>query len=624
MKQMKTTKSKTVDQNRNYFNPYASSTSSTPSSVRQKSKSPYGYPKRGEQIRGEERLKKSSHSTRKKRSTTQKKRNMTTSDKRIGSTTNKQMRSQGTRSYSQSDVYIAATQMTPEQRRMQMRKKTKLTKSQRMKMRRKRQIQSIIRIIVAMCVTVGVVWGGLELKEGLKKPSISHQQVKLGTLNMSTMYDGIIFRNEKIILSEEEGYAKYIVAEGEKVEKNGNVYVLVDEANLATSTSAKQEVESQIYNKADKKKQLSTNQDLRYSIDQGLKNDMQTFYNNRYDSSTNPVYTLRSKLDSSIASRTTIYTAEQVVSNQDVVALKKEIEDHIANYQKGKASLQSGIISYRMDGCETENALSVIETMDYASYEKYQKIDSATRLSPSKLQKEAPIYKLVYSNEWYVVTYVDSSQDQLNEGQLYDLNFEEITGKNVKCRLISKKEEDKKVQLVFRSSEQMDQLLGNRKVNFSIGEKELSGLKIPTEAITELNMLKLPEKFLKNENGVTGAYRQKDTAVEFVEIQDYEKSGETYLVSQEMTSGLKINDILVETESGETYKITESEVRKGVYVINSQIAKFTPIEILAQNGEYTLVKYNNSSKLKEMDKIISNPMSIKNGQLLEDMKIENE
>ena len=223
-----------------------------------------------------------------------------------------------------------------------------------------------------------------------------------------------------------------------------------------------------------------------------------------------------------------------------------------------------------------------------------------------------------------MVTYVDSSQDQLNEGQLYELSFEEITGKNVKCRLISKKEEDKKIQLVFKSSEQIDQLLGSRKVNFSIGEKELSGLKIPIEAITELNMLKLPLNFLKNENGVTGAYRQKDTAVEFVEIQDYEKSGENYFVPQEMTSGLKINDVLVETESGETYKITESEVRKGVYVINSQIARFTPIEILAQNGEYALVKYNNLSRLKEMDKIISNPMSIKNGQLLEDMKIENE
>lgn len=622
MKQMKKTRGKAQKNNPAYFNPYESSVRPVQiNTVRRGERHTYDSNPTN-RLKQTERIKKQSQI--KSKPLIQKK-----NKKPVPITKEKVKKIPPQRQVQSAPHNYTTTvrQTSAEQRRMEMRrKKTQLTKSQRMRLKKQRQRHAVIKLGLVMCLTIAMVWGGLELKEMLKKPAISYQTVKQGTLDMSTLFEGVLFRNEKIIESEEEGYAKYLVADGEKVEKGGMIYALVDEGKLEVSTTAKEEIEAQIYNEADKKQELSTNQDLRYSIDQGLKNDMETFYNSRYDMSTNPVYSLRSKLDSSIASRTTIYAAEQVVSNQEAVAQRKELEQNIQSYQKGKRAGQTGIVSYHMDGYETEDALSTINAMDYTIFTNYQRIDEAVNLAPSEIKKEVPLYKLILDNTWYVVTYIDAKEDQWVQNKSYRLNFDEINSGSVECTLISKKEEESRIRLVFKSTEQIEHLLANRNVTFTMGEKEVTGLKIPLEAKVQLNMMKIPKDYVTIENNVSGVYRQKDQIVQFVPIKIQQKQEDCYYVIQDLEQGnsLKLNDVIVQTETGNTYQLTESQVKDGVYVINNQMAQFAAIEILAQNSEYALVKYNNESQLKEMDKIISNPKSIKNGQLLEDMKIQNE
>lgn len=624
MKQTKKITSKTPVNHKDYFNPYASSVKPVQRNTVKREKQRTYDSNHISGLRQEERIKKKS--PQKSKQLTKK-----PTHEPVSIAKEKMKRTQPAKAIRPvSKGYTNPTmvkQSSTEQRRMEMRKKkAHLTQSQRIRLKKQRQMRAVIKIIFVMGLTIGIVWGGLEIKEGLKKPSISYQTVKQGTLDMSTLFEGVLLRNEKIIESQDEGYAKYLVADGEKVEKDGIVYALVDEGKLEASTTAKEEIESQIYNEADKKKSLSSNQDLRYSIDQGLKNAIETFYNNRYDMNINNVYSLRSKLESSIASRTTIYVAEQVISNQEAVAQRKELEKNIESYQKGKVTGQAGIISYHMDGFETENALSAIQTMDYAAYTKYRKAGGAVNLAPNEIKKGVPLYKLIVDNVWYIVTYIDTKEDKWVLNQTYPLNFDEISSGSVQCTLVSKKEEESRIQLVFKSSEQIDHLLANRYVTFTMGEKEVTGLKIPLEAKVQLNMIKIPKEYVVTENNQDGVYRQKGQAVEFVPINVQQKQEDAVYVIQdlEQVNGLKLNDILVKTDTNATYQVTESVVQEGVYVINNQMAQFVPIEILAQNSEYALVKYNNKSRLKEMDKIISNPKSIKNGQLLEEMNIQNE
>ena len=92
---------------------------------------------------------------------------------------------------------------------VRQRKPKTMNKSQQKQLKARRQMQFRLKVIAIMCMTVAVVWGGISLKESLIKPSISHQTVKVGTLDTATVLDGVIFRNEKSNRGRSSGYKIY-------------------------------------------------------------------------------------------------------------------------------------------------------------------------------------------------------------------------------------------------------------------------------------------------------------------------------------------------------------------------------------------------------------------------------
>lgn len=625
MKQKKNIRSNVKDSNRHYFNPYETSASSNGNNLKSNtSKHTYQEMKRIETKKKSNQQVSIGSNTQKQKRRPTKKKNVTDANKEPKAIQRQQSTSKKHTMQGKTTKSINA--MSSKRKRMPIKKKAKLTKAQRIYLKRRHQIQIVWRIFLMMSVIISGIWGGSLLVENLTKTKISYQVVKMGSLDTSTVFEGVVFRNEKIILSEDEGYAKYIAAEGEKLEKDGTVYVLVDEENLATTTVAKEEVDSQIYNEATNNEGFSTNLDKRYNLDQEVKKNIEQFYNNRYESSTSYIYNLRSKLDSSVTKRTDLYASEQEETNQALIKLKQEIEANLANYHRGKAVSQPGLISYYMDGHESENAIETIEALNDNTYNQYRKGNTFTTLAPSTLKKQDPIYKLVVNNEWYVVSYIDTEDDQWSVGYTYDLAFETLDNQSVQFTLISKKEEENKTQLVFKSANQIGKFLSVRDISFSIGDKNMTGLKIPLESIVELNLIKIPAEYVMKENDILGVYRKKGEEVIFVPLDVHNKSDDMYYIIQDLSNldTIQLNDTLVLKDPEKTYKVTDIEVASGVYVINSQVAKFKQIELLTQNQEYALVKYNANSQLKEMDKIISNPKSVSKDQLLEDMKIQNE
>lgn len=624
MKQRKkiTNRSKTTQ--RSYFNPYETT---TPGRATSRST----YKQYVAALGSDERVKKTTSSKKAspKKSTNKasglsKKQSSKTSDikkvQKSKKTSNKQQTKQKARA-------IPNSNLSPEQRRTQMRKKVNVTKAQRLKMKQRRHYQMILRVTLVMCLTIGVVWGGISLKEFITKPTISTQIVKMGTLDTSNHFEGIIFRNEKVVYSEEAGNVRYVIAEGEKVKKEGTVYVLVDEKNLVTTTSEKEKVDTEIYNNAENNAVISNNQDARYNLEQEVKSRFEDFYNNRYENRTSYIYTLRGQLDSSVTNRTNLYAIEQEKKNQELVALKEEIETDLSNYQKGKAAADSGIISYRMDGNETENIQDTIDTLTYETYNKIRRTASISTLGQSEISSGDPIYKVILNNEWYIVTYVDAKEaEAYTVNQTYAINFDELGGQIVNFKLDAKKEEKTRVQLVFKTSNQINDFLDTRTVNFSIGEKATSGLKIPNQAIVEQNLIKIPTQFCTDVEGKTTVYRKKGEITETIELNVQYMQNDMQYIRQDLTdvNNIQVNDILINQEDGTTYQVSEVETKQGVYVINNKVAKFKEIEILVQSDDYAIVKYTGKSQLKEMDKIISNPKSIKIDQLIDDMRIENE
>ena len=523
---------------------------------------------------------------------------------------------------------IAQESISPQKRRETLRKRNKLTKAQIQRMKKRRKQRFILRVVITMAMTTLGVWGIIQLKDMLEKPKVSYQVVKTGTIDNSKSMSGIILRNEQVIYSEDEGNIQYVVSEGEKVKKDGLVYVLVDEQQLAQSTKVQNEVDEQIYQKAEDRKEISYYQDQIYNLDEDVKANLEMFYDNRYENTTHFVYTLRGQLDQNINKRTAIYTQEQKEQKQEIADLKTKIEANISQYHLGKTAPVAGIISYKVDGQEVVNVSDLLEKIDYKKYNSIIKDSKLNYLNKNTVSKEEPIYKIILDNKWYIVSYIDlSKEEDFKEGQSYYLDFTGTTNRQVNFKLISKQnEEDKRIRLVFETNDQITDFLDLRTINFTIGNKNVSGLKIPKQAIVEQNMLKIPSAYCVEKEGHLGVYRKTGEVTEFIPIKvQYRKEDDSYIRQDiAQASSIQINNIIVEPETGNTYQVTDIETKQGVYVINGKIAEFKTIEVEMISGEYAIVKYGGNTQLKEMDKMISNPKGIKLEQLLTDMSIQNE
>lgn len=473
---------------------------------------------------------------------------------------------------------------------------------------------------------VAAVMGVFFIKDQLTKTKIATQIVQMGTLNASTLFQGVVLRSEKVITAQETGNAQYVVAEGEKVKKDGLVYVLGEPGKLTTTTTQIEKVENQLYHNAESNKGLAANQNERYNLTQEIKDNFEDYYQHCFDTTTNYIYTLRSKLDANVRNRTDLYVSQEEGKEDGVVAQKVALDQLLSQYQKGKGAEHSGIVSFQMDGYETEDIEKALETMDYNTFNKLKKVSLTTQLGQSALEKDQPIYKLVLNNNWYIVTY--TKENDYEQGKEYPLYFEELGNKEVLFTLVQKQEEDNKVKLVFKSSYQIGDFLDKRAVSFSIGNRAVSGLKIPVSAIVEQNYIKIPMNFTFKEDDKRGVYRKKNDKVQFIplNIQSTDHENECYYVIQDLSDSTKVqlNDILVGEDNKTTYEVTQSKVVQGVYVVNSKIAHFKEIEIMDKSNEYAIVSYNNNTGLKELDKIIANPKNVKMDQLLEEFKIQNE
>ncbi len=523
---------------------------------------------------------------------------------------------------------ISQESISPQKRRESIKKRNKLTKAQIQRMKKRRKQRLILRVVMTMALTTLGVWGIIQLKDMLEKPKVSYQIVKTGTIDNSKSMSGIILRNEQVIYSEDEGNIQYVVSEGEKVKKDGLVYVLVDEQQLTQSTKKQNEVDEQIYQKAEDRKEISYYQDQIYKLNEDVKTNLEMFYDNRFENTTHFVYTLREQLEQNINKRTAIYTQEQKEQKQNIADLKTEIEANINQYHLGKTAPEAGIISYKVDGQEVENVSELLEKIDYKKYNSIIKGSKLNYLNKNIVTKEDPIYKIILDNKWHIISYIDlSEEDDFKEGQSYYLDFTGTTNKQVNFKLISKQnEEDKRIRLVFETNDQISDFLDLRTVDFTIGNKNVSGLKIPKQAIVEQNMLKIPSAYCVEKDGQLGVYRKTGEVAEFIPIKvQYRKEDDSYIRQDiAQANSIQVNHIIVEPETGKTYQVTDIETKQGVYVINGKIAEFKTIEVEMISGDYAIVKYGGNTQLKEMDKMISNPKGIKLEQLLTDMSIQNE
>ncbi len=423
---------------------------------------------------------------------------------------------------------------------------------------------------------------------------IVRYEVQEGSLAVDNVYRGIIIRDETVMYNQAAGYVNYYAREGERLAKNGLVYIVDETGRL-----------NEEFNTAELGQNALSNKDL-----SEFRSEIVNFvhsYDSAYYSS---VYDFKNSLKNTVLK----------LANVNMLANISEMNGGAVNIINYSYAPVTGIVSYWVDGYEDLRPQDVTaEILDpkNSNYEKKQ------MLSNSLMALNDPVYKLCTSENWSLVIPVDSARGaKLLEEEYVKVRFLKNQYESWgKVYMLTNADGNSYLRLDFNNS--MITFINDRFLEVELIVEDETGLKIPLSSIVQKDFFLIPEDFLipGGNNGGDSIMRQcylEDGTIssELLEVEVYNyasESKEYYLDSSVLNAG----DILYKLDGQETYVISKRATLIGVYNMNKGYADFKQVNILYQNDEYAIVKSNTKYGLNVYDYIVLDAASVTDDQFIQ-------
>lgn len=421
---------------------------------------------------------------------------------------------------------------------------------------------------------------------------IVRYEVEEGSLATNNIYTGVILRDETVIYNQSAGYVNYYAREGERVAKNGLVYIVDETGRLSENLDAAAMGENSLSEK-----------DLA-EFKNEIVNFVHSFDHTHYDSA---------------------YDAKYSLKNTVLKLANVRMLDHISDLNgAGGSSINyfyaptTGIVSYWTDGYENLRAQDVTaDTFDTKKdYEKKQ------ILSNSLMAAGDAVYKLSTNENWSLVIPVEAVRGaQLLEEEFVKVRFLKNQYESWgEVNLLTNADGNTYLQLSFTNS--MLTFVNDRFLEVELIVEDEIGLKIPVSSIVQKEFFLVPEDYVipGGNNGGDSIMRQcflEDGTIssEVLEVEVYNfdsESKEYYLDSSILDAGT----VLYKLDGQETFTVSKRATLIGVYNMNRGYADFKQINILYQNDEYAIVKSNTKYGLNVYDYIVLNADAVTDDQFI--------
>lgn len=444
----------------------------------------------------------------------------------------------------------------------------------------------------------------------INKPSIGVETVNYGSIDVPATLRGIIVRDEVVVESSMDGTPEYNYSENEKVAKNALVCTV---KNTGTTKVIEDEIKKIDKGILDIQKNRTDFSLFKEDIDRTEKNIENSIDSTLYkfiNYNVSDVYSLKNQVQTQINLRNQIWLAENTKSTAELSAERDQYESQLEVSQETVRTKDSGIFSLKIDNFEeivTPQVRKEISAEQIKMTVQPQYISKSLAVSAG-----SPLFKIIKSNTWYVVANVPNEVSATwKEGDYLDIyTTVDDEEKTVQVKIESMNVGDSTTYVVFVTDRNLIDFLELRTMYFSVKESVYSGFKVPNAAIVERTFLKIPKTFLSNSLDEQGVIKRTTAGDGFQRIKIANSDDNNVYVLQDFDN-LKIGDVIVGTgEGAQTYTIGEVATYKGVYVANSSIAEFTVIDILGQNGDYSIVNAESQFGLKVYDKIVSDAKAV--------------
>ncbi len=458
-----------------------------------------------------------------------------------------------------------------------------------MKDRRVIKLKRDININVATIIVLAVVlYVLISVFRASRKEPIATYKVNKSNVSNNIMVEGISVRDEKILYTNNSGYACYYIRDGEKI-KNGATVCTVDQTGRLQELIVNNENYNDVLSDEDYN-------DIRSVISlYKIKYDNVDFYDS--------------------------YNFENNINNK-VLELNNELIMQQINQSSMTGSLSSvnspysGIVTYYTDGYE-DISLSGISAADFdkSSYSKQ------TLKSGDIVEANAPVVKIIPSENWKIVAPITeeqialiSAEDHINfkiNNSSYNIYmpYEIINGTDGKY-------------LCIKLDKYLSNFISERFVNIEIILDDDTGLKVPVSALVDKKVYKIPKYYFSaggnqtQSNKINIQVRNEDTG----EITLKQVTPTIYITDEAFCYAdplaFQPTDVIIDIESNNTMAVSliEMESIKGVYTSNRGIAEFRKVSIIKTVDEFALI--SGDEELKIYDNIILDSSKVSENQIL--------
>lgn len=444
----------------------------------------------------------------------------------------------------------------------------------------------------------------------INKPSVGLETVNYGSIDVPATLRGLIVRDEVVVKSSMDGTPEYNYSENEKVAKNALVCTVKNSGTTEVIEDQIKKIDKDILDIQKNRTDFSLFKEDIARTEKNIRNVLDSTVYKFIGDNVSDVYSLKNQIQTQINLRNQIWLAENTKSTAELTAEREQYESQLNVGQETVKTQFSGIFSLKVDNFEEIVTPQVRKDI---SQEQIKMTVQPEYISKSlAVSTGSPLFKIVKSNTWYVVSNVPNEVSaQWAVGDYLDIyTTVDEEEKNVQVKIESMDIGKSTTYVVFVTDRNLIDFLDIRTMYFSVKESIYSGFKIPNAAIVERTFLKIPKAYLTNSLDEQGVVKRGGNGDIFQRIK-IANSDENYIYVLQDFDALKIGDVIVGMgEDAQTYTLSEVAAYKGVYVANSSLAEFTIIDILGQNSDYTIVNAQSQYGLKVYDKIVSDAKSV--------------
>lgn len=318
--------------------------------------------------------------------------------------------------------------------------------------------------------------------------NISTAVVEQGTIPFETQVSAIVVRDEQIVSAPNYGQPNYIVAEGDRVEADApvmevykwgyNEKVMNDLIDYQTKIEQYQE--------------NGLNDQTVIDLDNQIAQKAADIKNVITGTAEGNILSVERELKALMAQKRQ-YLKDTVPADQqlnDFYTQEKEIDGRVNNWRQQLTAPAAGVVSFYFDGAESVLNAANVQNIKSADIVDILNGTTGRQVTAADEEAEVPVYRLVNSYKWYLLVRSESEIPEFANGTVFSIAFDDYISRQYQGTVVGSVEEDNSYIYTIELTDEIGELLNVRRAE--------------TKVFTQFSGLKVPEKALKEVNGVTG------------------------------------------------------------------------------------------------------------------------